>query len=280
MAKDDSMPDISSMKLVDIKKELRMYGIDSDTFVEKEEFKRTLDNARKTLPRPTTTYHEVEKEKPEPEPKSKSSRPSKRSEGRNKTSSSTPTSSRRPASTPPAPPPAPIPPAPSPAPTNGNRPKISMAARSPVVALQQIKEHPSEKVIGERNHSFLAGACFSFALKGSRSLSDAAIVRIPDGVCLRISSASTCRKQMETFLLQKGSIGVSLRVASEDNPELLPIWTFHKDRSTGYSVTDLGIEVSGPRTIRLLAYMEMGYSSKASVDVNLFGAVKLDADKM
>lgn len=84
---------------------------------------------------------------------------------------------------------------------------------------------------------------------------------------------------MEAFLVQKGSIGVSLRISTEENPQLLPIWTFDQERSKSYTVSDLGVVVCGPRTVRLLAYMEMGFHSRASVDVNVFGSVSLDTNK-
>lgn len=84
---------------------------------------------------------------------------------------------------------------------------------------------------------------------------------------------------MEAFLLQKGSHGVSLKIASEENPQLLPVWTFDKEKSKSYAMSDLGIQICGPRKIRLLAYMEMGFRSGASVDVFVFGSVCLDKDK-
>ena len=84
---------------------------------------------------------------------------------------------------------------------------------------------------------------------------------------------------MEVFLTQKGSIGVSLRVSTEENPEMLPIWTFDRNISKSYTASDLGMSVCGPRTMRLMAFMEMGFSSRASVDLNVFGSVTLDRDK-
>jgi hypothetical protein len=83
---------------------------------------------------------------------------------------------------------------------------------------------------------------------------------------------------MEEYLKQKGSIGVSLRLSSEENGEMLPIWTFDNNRSTCYTISNLGIRVCGPRTIRLLAYMEMGFRSGASVDIHVFGSVSLNKD--
>ena len=84
---------------------------------------------------------------------------------------------------------------------------------------------------------------------------------------------------MDEYLKQKGTHGISLKISSEENPQLLPIWTFDKDNSSGYTVSDLGIRVCGPRKIRLLAHMEMGFRSGASTDLYLFGSVGLDRDK-
>eukprot|EP00584_Thalassiosira_punctigera_P019759 CAMPEP_0172567182 /NCGR_PEP_ID=MMETSP1067-20121228/114980_1 /TAXON_ID=265564 ORGANISM="Thalassiosira punctigera, Strain Tpunct2005C2" /NCGR_SAMPLE_ID=MMETSP1067 /ASSEMBLY_ACC=CAM_ASM_000444 /LENGTH=83 /DNA_ID=CAMNT_0013358471 /DNA_START=103 /DNA_END=351 /DNA_ORIENTATION=- len=53
------LPDISSMKPSELKKELALYGIDTSKFREKHELTSALKNARETMPRPTTTYREV-----------------------------------------------------------------------------------------------------------------------------------------------------------------------------------------------------------------------------
>eukprot|EP00580_Thalassiosira_gravida_P019596 CAMPEP_0201661630 /NCGR_PEP_ID=MMETSP0494-20130426/3944_1 /ASSEMBLY_ACC=CAM_ASM_000839 /TAXON_ID=420259 /ORGANISM="Thalassiosira gravida, Strain GMp14c1" /LENGTH=88 /DNA_ID=CAMNT_0048139789 /DNA_START=28 /DNA_END=290 /DNA_ORIENTATION=+ len=55
----NNLPDISSLKLSELKRELTLYGIDSSNFFEKSEFTSALKNARDTLPRPSTTYREV-----------------------------------------------------------------------------------------------------------------------------------------------------------------------------------------------------------------------------
>jgi hypothetical protein len=86
-------------------------------------------------------------------------------------------------------------------------------------------------------------------------------------------------KSMEVYLHQKGALGVSLKLSSEENPQLLPVWTFDKEKSSSYNISNLGIRVAGPRNIRLGACMEMGYRSGASVDVFVFGSVTLDSDK-
>lgn len=277
------LPDISSLKLSELKRELTLYGIDTSAFCEKHEFTTALKNARETLPRPSTTYREVrpsegggrgaEREKEKTKPKHKLPRPSR---GTPHGSSS----HNRGHGSAPAPAPGPAPQAVAPADqTSKSDAKRLLASRSPVTALQQLREHPSEKLLGERSHSFLPGAPFSFALRGSLRENDAAILRVPDGVCLQINAASVERKSMENFLLQKGSVGVSLKISSEENPELLPMWTFDREKSRSYTVSDLGVRVCGPRTIRLLAFMEMGFRSGASVDVFVFGSVGLDRDK-
>mmetsp|Transcript_31872 Transcript_31872/g.66832 ORF Transcript_31872/g.66832 Transcript_31872/m.66832 type:complete len:292 (+) Transcript_31872:95-970(+) len=287
----DNLPDISSMKLSELKQELTLYGIDSSNFFEKSEFKSALKNARDTLPRPSTTYREVGPSEEE----LRAAEKAKQQQQQQRQHKSPSTSSRRPStsssshrhhhhtsssSTPP--PPAPVPPHTTTQSNNKSdlmNKKRLLASRSPVTALQQIREHPSGKLLGERNNSFLPGAPFSFALMGSLQENDAAIIRIPDGVCLKINAASVDRKSMENFLLQKGSIGVSLKVSSEENPALLPIWTFDKEKSKSYTVSDLGVEVCGPRTVRLLAFMEMGFRSGASVDLFVFGSVGLDRNR-
>lgn len=265
-----SLPDISSMKLSELKKELNLYGIDSSTFVEKQDMTSALKDARKNLPRPSTSYREVEAKKEKPR---SSNRPSgKTSSSSGKTSSSSRPSSSHSSSSAAAPAPAAIP-------QPKNDAKKILAMRSPVTALQILRENPSLKVLGKRDHSFLPGSPFSFALKGSIRDDDSAIIKIPDGVCLKINAASVERKPMENFLLQKGSIGTSLRISTEENPQLMPIWTFDKEKSKSYTVSDLGIQICGPRKIRLLAFMEMGFRSGASVDVFVFGSVGLDKDK-
>jgi len=237
------------MKLSEIKAELSLYGIASAGLLEKSEFTSALRKARDTLPRPSTAYREVG-DADEPAAKSKSSVTSK---------SSAPSK----------------PLAEAPAPTA----QRLLARRSALTAVQQIREHPSQRVVAERSSSFLPGSPFSFSLKGSIFEADSAVLRIPDGVCLTLDSAGVGRKQMDDFLKQKGTVGVSLKISTEENPALLPIWTFDRERSTSYGVTNLGIRVAGPRTVRLMASMEMGFRSGAFVDVNVFGSVRLDGDK-
>ena len=288
------LPDIASMKISELKEELNLYGIDSSDLCEKPEFTAAVKNARETLPRPTTTQREVEPPQPsegamralekEKHHKSRSSKKSSSSGSSSRRERSSGSGSSTPA---PAPAPAALPPS-SNAPqqstssnsnNNATDTKRLLAMRSPVTALQQLREHPSERLLGERNNSFLPGSPFLFALCGSLREDDAAMIRIPDGVCLQINTASIDRKAMEGYLAQKGSVGVSLKISTEENPQLMPIWTFDKEKSTSYSISNMGIRVCGPRKIRLLAFMEMGFRSGASVDVFVFGSVSLDKDK-
>ena len=303
----DHLPDISKMKISELKEELDLYCIDASGFAEKQDFTSALKVARETLPRPSTTYREVEPPSPPVPPPSSSSSSSSSEKGggikdkqqKISSSSSKPSSgsssSKRhqaTASGGPAPQASAAPPpasrssesSSSESSSHNNKDKDrdakkALACRSPVTARQTLREHPSAKVLGERNSSFLPGSPFSFSLRGSLHEDDSAVVRIPDGVCLTISAASVDRKAITSYLSQQGSIGVSLRISSEENPQLSPLWTFDGGKSTSYTVSDLGIRVCGPRNIRLLAYMEMGLRSTASVEMFVFGSVSLDGDK-
>ena len=294
-----ALPDISKLKISELKEELDLYCIDTSGFSEKQDFTLALKKARETLPRPVTTFREPEtiipetttKDKKKPSSSSSSSSSSNVTKGSAAPSSKSAPQAKAHAPTPQAPPAA------QPTPTSSSKSssnpssssssqkekdrdaRKALASRSSVTARQTLREHPSAKVLGERNGSYLPGSPFSFTLKGSLHEDDSAIVRVPDGVCLTISAASVDRKNVLSYLTQQGSIGVSLRISSEENPQLLPIWTFDKDRSNSYSASDLGIRVCGPRNIRLFAYMEMGMRSNAAVDVHVFGSVCLDGDK-
>ncbi|KAL3808705.1 hypothetical protein ACHAXA_010085 [Cyclostephanos tholiformis] len=290
------LPDISKLKISELKEELDLYCVDTSGFTEKKDFTSALKKARETLPRPITTYRE-----PEPIPESKKDRQKSTSSSSTKdpaaaaaaaTASTTKSApqSKASAPTPQAPSPT-AQPTPASSSSRSSNPsstthkgkdkdaRKALASRSPVIARQTLREHPSAKVLGERNGSYLPGSPFSFSLRGSLHEDDSAIIRVPDGVCLTISAASVDRKSMSTYLMQQGSIGVSLRISSEENPQLMPVWTFDKDRSSGYSASNLGIRVCGPRNVRLFAYMEMGMRSNATVEVFVFGSVCLDLDK-
>ena len=309
----EPLPDISTLKLSQLREELSLYGINSSTFCEKSEMITALQHARETLPRPTTSYREVEPSAAPP-PSSKEVEEKRRFRATRRNSitkpspfSSSPASSSgggaaaqstmpqaaaaATTSTNSYPPPTSANPSttiPS-STTQNNNAKKAAALRTAVVIHQRIKEKPTTTItpsaqfapttIGERTNSFLPGSPFSFAIHGSIYDDDAAIIRIPDNICLTINSASVDAKAMEVYLHQKGALGVSLKLSTEENPQLLPIWTFDKDKSSSYNISNLGIRVAGPRNIRLGACMEMGYRSGASVDVYVFGSVTLDSDK-
>jgi hypothetical protein len=308
----EPLPDISTLKLSQLREELSLYGINSSTFCEKSEMITALQHARETLPRPTTSYREVEPSAAPP-PSSKeveekrrfratrrnsitkpspfSSSPASSSGGGAAAQSTMPqaaaaaTTTTNSHSPPTSANPTPVPSST----TQNNNAKKAAALRTAVVIHQRIKEKPTTTItpsaqftpttIGERTNSFLPGSPFSFAIHGSIYDDDAAILRIPDNICLTINSASVDAKAMEVYLHQKGALGVSLKLSTEENPQLLPIWTFDKDKSSSYNISNLGIRVAGPRNIRLGACMEMGYRSGASVDVYVFGSVTLDSDK-
>ncbi|KAL7432647.1 hypothetical protein ACHAXH_003942 [Discostella pseudostelligera] len=305
----EALPNISSMKLTQLREELNLYGINSSTFCEKSEMIAALQHARDTLPRPTTSYREVEPPPPPPsrdEEEKKRFRATRRNSITKPSPFSTPSSSSGGSSHSTMPqaaaatatsstatnshPPPPSQSTSSSSTTTQKDAKKALALRSPVVIHQRIKEKPTSTIttpssfatpttIGERSNSFLPGSPFSFAIHGSIYDDDAAILRIPDGICLTINSASVDAKSMEVYLHQKGALGVSLKLSSEENPQLLPVWTFDKEKSSSYNISNLGIRVAGPRNIRLGACMEMGYRSGASVDVFVFGSVTLDSDK-
>ena len=263
-----------------------------------------LQHARETLPRPTTSYREVEPSAEKrrfratrrnsiTKPSPFSSPPASSSGGGAAAQSTMPQAAAAATTTtnshlpPTSANPTPVPS--STAQNNNANAKKAAALRTAVVIHQRIKEKPTTTItpsaqftpttIGERTNSFLPGSPFSFAIHGSIYDDDAAIIRIPDNICLTISSASVDAKSMEVYLHQKGALGVSLKLSTEENPQLLPIWTFDKDKSSSFNISNLGIRVAGPRNIRLGACMEMGYRSGASVDVYVFGSVTLDSDK-
>ncbi len=313
-----ALPDISTLKLSQLREELNLYGINSSTFCEKSEMIMALQHARETLPRPTTSYREVVEPSPpqkeeEEKKRTRATRPNPitkqspfssgggggKGSGHSTISQTAATASNSHSTPPPSAAsqanPSSFPPQTASSTTatqinnNNTNAKKTLALRSPVVILQHIKEKPTSTpssaafstptTLGERTNKFLPGSPFSFAIHGSIYDDDAAILRIPDGICLNISSASVDAKSMELYLHQKGALGVSLKLSSEENPQLLPIWTFDKEKSSSYNISNLGVRVAGPRSIRLGACMEMGYRSGASVDVYVFGSVTLDSDK-
>eukprot|EP00804_Cyclotella_cryptica_P007684 CCRYP_001314-RA/>CCRYP_001314-RA protein AED:0.64 eAED:0.67 QI:0/-1/0/1/-1/1/1/0/93 len=54
------LPNISAMKLLELKSKLSLYGVDLSGFCEKSKFTSALQHACDKLPRPSTSYQEVE----------------------------------------------------------------------------------------------------------------------------------------------------------------------------------------------------------------------------
>ena len=94
----------------------------------------------------------------------------------------------------------------------------------------------------ERTLSFTTGSLFSFPLHSTAYESDAASVRIPSGLRLKIHSASVGCKEMSDYVKISGGQGVSLKFSSEENGEMLPVWTFNWERSGEFWANGLGIE--------------------------------------
>jgi hypothetical protein len=63
------LPNISTLKISELKEELHLYGIDSAGLSEKQDLISALKTARETLPRPVTTYREPELPTPPPQAK-------------------------------------------------------------------------------------------------------------------------------------------------------------------------------------------------------------------
>jgi hypothetical protein len=56
----DHLPDISKLKISELKEELDLYCIDTSGFSKKQDFTSALRVARETLPHPSPTYREPE----------------------------------------------------------------------------------------------------------------------------------------------------------------------------------------------------------------------------
>lgn len=94
----------------------------------------------------------------------------------------------------------------------------------------------------ERTLTFTQGSIFSFPIHSTAYESDAASIRIPPGLRLRIQTASVGYKEMAEYVKTSSARGVSLKFSSEENGEMLPIWTYNKDRCSDCWTTGLGIE--------------------------------------
>ena len=98
---------------------------------------------------------------------------------------------------------------------------------SAVVVRQQLSLRPGAVYGTEpRSLNFTQGSLFSFPLHSTAYDSDAATVRIPAGVKLRLTSASVDRNEMSNFLrTSRTAGGVALKFSSEENGEMLTVWT-------------------------------------------------------
>jgi len=90
---------------------------------------------------------------------------------------------------------------------------------------------------------------------------------------LNIRGVSLNVKEIAEFCKTASAQGVILKFSSEENGEMLVVWTYDKDRSGDCWETGLGIEVEGPRIIRLAAVVDRGFKTGSRLDVNVFGSV-------
>lgn len=145
---------------------------------------------------------------------------------------------------------------------------------SAVVVRQQLSLRPGAVYGTEpRSLNFTQGSLFSFPLHSTAYDSDAATVRIPVGIRLRLTSASVDRNEMSNFLrTSRTAGGVALKFSSEENGEMLTVWTCDEKYGELFQ-TGLGIEVDGPRIIRLAAVIEKNIKIGSPVNLNVFGSV-------
>lgn len=94
----------------------------------------------------------------------------------------------------------------------------------------------------ERTLTFATGALFSFPIHSTAYESDAASIRIPSGLRLTIHNASVGCKEIGEYVKTSCSRGVALKFSSEENGEMLPVWTYDNDRSGDCWTNGLGIE--------------------------------------
>jgi hypothetical protein len=130
--------------------------------------------------------------------------------------------------------------------SNTQRQKKYFTMSSAITVRQQLALRPGSLYGTEpRSLAFGRGSLFSFPLHSTAYEADAATVRIPAGIKLRLTSASVDRKEMADFLRNTGKAangGVSLRFSSEENGDMIPVCTFDGERSGELSQTGLGIE--------------------------------------
>ncbi|KAL7545482.1 hypothetical protein ACHAWF_008833 [Thalassiosira exigua] len=140
---------------------------------------------------------------------------------------------------------------------------------------QQVAPRPGSLYSSDpRSLTFAQGSLFSFPIHSTAYESDAAVVRIPAGVKLCVNTVSIDRKETSEFLKASSAHGVCLKFSSEENGEMLVAWTYDKERSSEVWQTGLGIEVEGPRIVRLAAIVDRGFKKGSALDVNVFGSVR------
>jgi len=81
-------------------------------------------------------------------------------------------------------------------------------------------------------------------------------------------------KELREFVKTSSAHGVCLKFSSEENGEMSAVWTYDKDRSDDVFQTGLGIEVEGPRMVRLAAVVDRGFKKGSALNVNVFGSVR------
>ena len=114
---------------------------------------------------------------------------------------------------------------------------------SALTVRQQVAPRPGSLYSPDpRTLSFTRGSLFSFPLHSTAYESDAATIRIPAGIKLCLHAASCDRKEMDEFAKASSAHGVCLKFSSEENGEMLVVWTYDKERSGDIWQTGLGIE--------------------------------------
>ena len=118
-----------------------------------------------------------------------------------------------------------------------------MSSAAAITIRQQIASRPGNPhATDPRSLSYTQGSLFSFSLHATSYESDAATLRIPSGIKLYLHSVSVDLKPLAEFIKTSNARGVCLKFSSEENGEMMGIWTYDKDRSRDCWETGLGIE--------------------------------------
>ncbi len=121
-----------------------------------------------------------------------------------------------------------------------------MSAAAAITIRQQISPRPGNPhATDPRSLSYTQGSLFSFSLHATSYESDAATIRIPPGIKFYLHSVSVDSKQLADFIKTSNARGVCLKFSSEENGEMMGIWTYDKDRSGNVWETGLGVEGEG-----------------------------------